>query len=65
MMCEKNIAELVVALNQMSEHFKDYARNNEQQAKLLNHLHQQNLQLDKDLKLLNQRLKSVEFTVGE
>ena len=60
MLCEKNIKELVFAINEMSEHIKNYAVNNEQQAKLLNHLHKQNMQLDQDLKMLKQRLNLVE-----
>lgn len=60
LLCEKNIKELVFAINEMSEHIKNYAVNNEQQAKLLNHLHQQNMQMDQDLKMLKQRLNLVE-----
>ena len=60
LLCEKNITELVFAINEMSEHIKNYAKNAEQQAKLIRHLYTQNTQCEEDLKMLKQRLNLVE-----
>ena len=60
LLCEKNITELVFAVNEMSEHIKNYAKNAEQQAKLIRHLYTESTRMHEDLKMLKQRLNLVE-----
>jgi len=60
LLCEKNITELVFAINEMSEHIKNYAKNAEQQAKLIRHLYTESTRMHEDLKMLKQRLNLVE-----
>ena len=64
MQCEKNIAELVFAINEMSEHLKNTSKHIERQAKLLKYLNSQNELAQAEIKLLKQRQNLTDMNKG-